>query len=241
MRLEDWIDSHHLDAARQSAYLAAFASAPYASITIDNFLRPVKLALLQRVFGTEGKFAQRHYLWQRDEGGRHEVPAPAEVWQAAPAINRAFVEGVLEAPRPEYRIGEGIAAHYKFVSLLGSSAFMQFLQRVTGVRPVTLTGLLARTMIGGQYIPPHSDFMPIRDLCGVLYASGGWQPNFGGRFRHCSVGSDRVPVEPRMNRLLLFRPGRDCRHDVEPIAEAGANWQRWSYSMWFGTPAPSGR
>jgi hypothetical protein len=240
MRLEDWLDPRHLDAAGQSAYAAAFASAPYSSVVIDHFLRPEKLAVLQRVFSTEGRFAQRYYLWQWDEGGRHEIESSPEVWHAAPDVSRAFVEGVFEAPHPEHRIGQGVAAHYKFVALLASPEFMHFLDRVTGVRPATLTGLLARTMIGGQYIPPHSDFMPIRDLCGVFYASGEWQPSFGGRFRHCSAGSDSIPIEPRMNRLLLFRPGRDCRHDVEPIAEAGANWQRWSYSMWFGTPAPTG-
>ncbi len=95
-------------------------------------------------------------------------------------------------------------------------------------------------MIGGQYIPPHSDFMPIRDLCGVFYASSGWRPSFGGRFRHCGPGPDIVPIEPKANRLLLFQPRHDCRHDVESITEAGADWQRWSYSIWFGTPVPAG-
>jgi hypothetical protein len=23
---------------------------------------------------------------------------------------------------------------------------------------------------------------------------------------------------------------------VEPIVEAGATWQRWAFSLWFGTP-----
>src|SRR5262245_42042473 len=106
MRLEDWINSCHLDAAAQSTHAAAFASAAYASVVIDDFLRPEKLAALQRVFSTEGRFAQQHYLWQWDEGGRHEVPVPPEAWHAAPDAHRAFVEGVFEAPYPEYRIGK---------------------------------------------------------------------------------------------------------------------------------------
>ena len=92
--------------------------------------------------------------------------------------------------------------------------------------------------LAGGYIQPHSDFWHIRDLCGVFYASTGWQPSFGGRFRHRGPGSDIVPVDPLPNRLLLFQPRAECKHDVEPIAEAGADWQRWAFSLWFGTPAP---
>jgi hypothetical protein len=168
MRLENWIDARHLKPAAQSAYAAAFASVPFASVVIDDFLRPEKLATLQRVFHTEGRFKERHYLWQWDQGGRSEKAVPLEIWHAAPQAARAFVEGVFDAPHPDYRVGQGIVAHFKFVALLGSSEFMSFLQAVAGVRPATLTGLLARIMIGGQYIPPHSDFMPIRDLCGVF-------------------------------------------------------------------------
>ena len=237
MQLENWVDPRHLEAAAQAAYAAAFALVPFTSVVIDNFLRPDKFAALQRVFRIEGTFRQRHYLWEWDAGGRSERAVTPEVWHAASGSVKAFVEGVFDGPDPDYRIGEGIVTHYKFVSLLGSAEFMSFLREVTGVKPATLTGLLARTMSGGQYIPPHSDFMPTRDLCGVFYASEGWQPAFGGRFRHCGPASNPIPIEPRPNRLLLFQPRHDCRHDVESVTAAGANWQRWSYSIWFGTPS----
>ncbi len=162
---------------------------------------------------------------------------PVETWHAAPASHKAFVERVFAGAHPDHRMGQGIAAHFKFVDLLASPEFMSFLKAVTGVRAATLTGLLTRIMVGGQYVPPHSDFMPIRDLCGVFYASAGWRPSFGGCFRHRGPGPDIVPIEPRPNRLLLFQPRADCTHDVEAITEAGAQWRRWAYSIWFGTPA----
>ena len=99
--------------------------------------------------------------------------------------------------------------------------------------------MVTRVMVGGQYIQPHSDYWHIRDLCGVFYASGGWQESFGGRFRHRGPGPEIVPVEPRANRLLLFEPRSDCMHDVEAITDAGKGWERWACSMWFGTPVPS--
>lgn len=240
MRLENWIDSRHLDSAAQTAFAEVFASAPSASILIDNFLRPEKFHALQRVFSTEGRFEDRYYLWEREEGGKHEKPVPVEVWRAAPSSDRASVERVFTGPHPDYRMGQGIITHFKFIELLRSTEFMSFLQSATGIRPATLTGFVTRIMVGGQYIRPHSDFWRIRDLCGVFYASAGWRPRFGGRFRHRGPGSAIVPIEPWPNRLLLFQPRADCKHDVEAITEAGAHWQRWAHSIWFGTPDVAG-
>jgi hypothetical protein len=240
MRLEDWIDPRHLEPAAQAAYVATFAARPYASAVIDDFLCPDKFRTLQLIFSTQGLFEERYYLWQWDEGGRSEQPVSAEVWHAAPEGRKAFVERVFAGPRLEHRMGQGIATHFKFIEMLSSARFMSFLQAVTGLNPATMSGLLTRIMVGGQYIPPHSDFMPIRDLCGVFYLSAGWQPSFGGRFRHCGPGSQIYPVDPSPNRLLLFEPRRDCKHDVEPITAAGATWQRWSYSVWFGSPDATG-
>ena len=209
MRLEDWIDPRHLDSTAQSAYRSAFAASPHSSIVIDQFLRADKFELLQLVFVTEGAFEERHYLWEWAGEGRSEKTVSAEAWHAAPDAQRAFIERVFIAPRPEYRLGRGSLAHYKFVELLSSPELMGFLEAVSGIRPPTLSGLLTRIMVGGQYIPPHSDFQPIRDLCGVFYASDGWQEGLGARFRHCGPGTTLVPVEPLANRLLLFEPRRD--------------------------------
>jgi hypothetical protein len=238
MRLEDWIDPGYLQPSAQSAWATAFAAQPHASIALDGFLRPEKFRALQRLFGIEGFFEEKHYLWQWDEGGRSEMAVSAEAWHEAPPERRAFVERIFAGPHPQHRMGQGIATHFKFVDMLSSPRFMGFLRSVTGLLPKTVTGLMTRIMVGGQYIPPHSDFMPIRDLCAVFYVSAGWQPTFGGRFRHCGPGTELIPVDPVPNRLLLFQPRADCRHDVEAITAAGTNWQRWSYSIWFGTPRP---
>ena len=237
MLLEDWIDPRHLDPAAQAAYRSAFTASMHSSIVIDQFLRADKFELLRLVFATEGAFEERHYLWEWAGEGRSEKTVSAEVWHAAPESQRAFIERVFIAPRPEYRLGRGSLTHYKFVELLSSPELMDFLETVSGIRPATLSGLLMRIMVGGQYIPPHSDFQPIRDLCAVLYASGGWHEGLGGRFRHCGPGETLAPVEPLANRLLLFEPRRQARHDVEPVALSDEPWQRWSYSIWFGRPA----
>src|ERR1700737_4485050 len=63
MRLDQWIDERHLQPAAIASYAAAYASVPYASVAIDNFLTPAKFTALQRVFSVEGQFAEKHFLW----------------------------------------------------------------------------------------------------------------------------------------------------------------------------------
>jgi len=234
MRLDSWINERHLLPEVHAGYAAGFASVPYSSVVIDDFLQPAKLAALQRVFSVEGIFEERYYRWERTAVGKREEPVSFDLWQAGSDAERASVERVFVGPRPEFRLGEGIIGHLKFMELLRSPEWMDFLELLTGIRPATLTGFSTRIMVGGQYIEPHSDFWEIRDVCGVFYASDGWQPSFGGRFRHRGPGRDIVPIEPRANRLLLFEPRPDCTHDVEAITKAGEAWERWAFTIWFG-------
>jgi 2OG-Fe(II) oxygenase superfamily len=241
MRLENWIDQRHLEPALQAAYAREFASVPHSSVVIDNFLRSEKLAALQRVFSIEGMFEERHYLWgwvnKRAKG--YDEAVSAEIWRAAPDEHRASIEYQFSGPQPAYLLGPGIVAQIKFKEMVGSQNFMGFLESISGIRPATLSGFNPRIIVGGQYIRPHNDFNPNRELCSVFYLSTEWDPSFGGRFRHRGPGPNIVPIEPRPNRLLVFQPRKDCAHDVEPISEAGERWQRWAYTLWFGTP-PTG-
>jgi hypothetical protein len=236
MRLDQWINKEHLETARQASYAAGFAAASYPSVTLDNFLVPDKLAALQKIFTTEGKFDEKFFFWGWVNQRPSEEAVTAEVWHAAPDAHRASVEYIYAGPHPDYRMSPGTITNIKFGELLRSPMFMSFLEEVTGVRPATLTGIMTRIFVGGQYIRPHNDFRPDRDLCGVFYLSTNWDPSYGGCFRHRGTGSDCVPVEPLPNRLLLFDPRADLQHDVEPITKAGAHWQRWAYTLWFGTP-----
>jgi len=236
MRLDQWINGRHLHPAAIASYAAAFASVPYASVAIDNFLRPEKFAALQRVFAVEGRFEEQHFLWGWVHKRTSEEPVSAEVWHAAPDAHRASAEAMFAGAKPEYRVGPGIIAQVKFMELLRSADFMSFLEALTRIRPATLTCMMVRIFTGGQYIRPHNDFRSDREVCAVFYASPEWQPSFGGRFRHRGPGPEIVPVEPWPNRLLVFQPRADCEHDVEPITAAAARWERWAYTLWFGTP-----
>jgi hypothetical protein len=239
MRIEQWVNQEHLEPARGAVYAKAFTSALYHSITIDNFLCPEKFANLRQFFATEGNFEEKFYLGAWVHGHDSEEAVPAEVWRAAPEDHRASVECIYIGPRPDFRMGLGTITNIKFAELLQSPMFMNFLEAVTGIRCMTLTGFMTRMLVGGQYITPHNDFREDRSLCGVFYVSEDWHPSYGGCFRHRGTGSDSVRVEPLPNRLLLFQPRADLQHDVEPIGQAGANWRRCAYTLWFGIPLPT--
>jgi hypothetical protein len=238
MRFELWINQEHLEPARQAMYSAAFMSVSYPSIVIDNFLRPEKLTALQNFFETEAKFEEKFFVKSRlqEHSFGAEDAVSAESWHVTPERHRASMEYIYAGPHPDYLMGSGTITNMKFGELLRSPNFMNFLERVTGIRCMTLTGIMTRVMIGGQYIKPHHDFRPDRDLCGVFYLSAGWHPTYGGCFRHRGNGSDSVQIEPLPNRLLLFQPRTELLHDVEPISQAGAEWRRCAYTLWFGSP-----
>jgi hypothetical protein len=236
MRIEQWINQEHLEPARQAAYAAAFTSVPYPSIAIDNFLRSEKLAALRQFFATEAKFEQRFFFKAWVNRRSAEEAVTAESWHTAPEEHRASVEYICVGPHPDYRMGVGTITNLKFAELLRSRMFMKFLEAVTGIGCGTLTGLMTRIFVGGQYITPHNDCREDRNLCGVFYLSEDWHPSYGGCFRHRGTGSDCVKVEPLPNRLLLFQPRADLEHDVEPLSQAGTHWRRCAYTLWFGTP-----
>jgi hypothetical protein len=238
MRLEDWIDPRHLAPMAQARCAAAFSSAPHASVTIDDFLQAEKFAALQRVYSIEGRFEERYYVSRRREGqtiAKDEIVS-AEVWRTVPNAHQASHERNFVAPLPLHRMGKGIMTLAKFLELMNLPDFMGFLWAVTGIRPIVLNGHMMRIMTGNHYVRPHNDAGPNRTLCAIFYASAGWNPHFGGRFRHLGPSSEPVSIEPRPNRLLLFEPRIDCPHDVEPITEGGSHWQRWAQTLWFGEP-----
>lgn len=236
MRLENWIDPRHLEPAVQAAYAARFSSAPYASVVIDDFLRVDKFTALQRVFSAEGRFEERYYLNRRRDNQTvvKDEAVSVELWNAAPEPDRASCERGYVGPLPTHRMGQGIVALAKFLELADSPEFMGFLEAVTGIRPARLSAYMIRIMSGGHYVRPHNDSGPNRNFCAIYYASPGWDPSFGGRFRHRGPGPAIVPIEPKANRVILLEPRIDCLHDVEPITDAGAHWQRWAHTLWFG-------
>jgi hypothetical protein len=236
MRTELWINQEHLEPSRQAIYSAAFTSVPYPSIVIDNLLRPEKLAALRQFFAIEARFEEKFYFKKWVRGHSSEEAVPAETWYAAPEAHRASVEYILVGSHPDHRMSLGTITNIKFGELLRSPAFMNFIEAVTGIRCMALTGIMTRILVGGQYITSHNDFRRDRDLCGVFYLSGDWHPSYGGCFRHRGTGLDSVQIQPLPNRLLLFQPRVDLLHDVEPISQAGAKWRRCAYTLWFGTP-----
>jgi hypothetical protein len=235
MKLENWIDPRHLVPATQASWAAAFSAAPQASITIDGVLQADKFTALQRVYSIEGRFEERYYVNRRrdnDNLSKDEIVS-AEQWTTVPNSDRASQERSYVGPQPLHRMGKGIVTLAKFLELVDSPEFMNFLGAMTGIRPAALDGHMMRIMGAGHYVRPHNDAGPNRVLCAILYASDGWQPNFGGRFRHLGPGPEPIPIEPKPNRLLLFEPRVDCPHDVEPATQRGARWQRWAQTLWF--------
>lgn len=86
---------------------------------------------------------------------------------------------------------------------------------------------LARYQAGGKYAR-HLDAFPGQDnrrLTAIVYLNEAWAPEHGGHLR--VFGKEPVLVEPRLDRLVVFR-SELIEHEV---TEAHA--ERWALAAWY--------
>lgn len=235
MKLEHWIDPRWLEPATRRELAARFAVDPQDSLAIDGLLRPDRLEGLRRLFTVEGRFVEEFCRKaQADDPSRQEVAVSEESFRSLPEEQRASVEALLAGPMPGFELGRGMLCHLGFSVLLNSPEFHAFLESVTGIEPGEVLGVMTRRFGPGHFLTPHSDSTDGRRLCAVFYVSDGWQPAYGGRFRHYPGTGDPVEVAPLGNRLLLFRPLPHRVHDVEMLNPAAGGWRRCAYTIWYG-------
>ena len=135
----------------------------------------------------------------------------------------------------------GSLTYALFRNFIQSSAGLAYLGQLVGM-DLGAPRMLPRIMRPGDAIARHNDCLPTRGLCALFYLCEGWHPSFGGRFRQYHTDHPPQGLDPLPNRFVLFRPHGQAQHDVEPLTEAAAGWQRWSITLWFsGVPAPIGQ
>jgi hypothetical protein len=234
--LASWIDGRHLSDVALSEMAKSFAADPHHSLTIDHFLTAARLTGIRRLFSDDGRFEEQFF--RRGEGAnKQEVSLEPGRWRLLDEGSRASIETMFTGPRPHRPLSEGVLTHLKFQAMLSSRPFHDFLRRISGLDPGGFIYMPPRIFSYGHFIKPHSDASSGRRLCGVFYVNDGWRSDFGGQFRQVLPNRDALIVDPLPNRLLLFRPTLEHRHEVLPLTEAGRDWQRWAYSFWFGPTA----
>jgi hypothetical protein len=234
MDINDWIEGTHLSAAATLVYGQAIHGGDRRAAVLDGFLKPGKLAALRKNFSGDGLFTMVYGL-----AGRHPHEVPAEEYAAAEPANHFYRFRSLTGPAPGHHLSPGYLAHLLFSTLTLTPGWLAWLSAIIGEKLTVRTGMHARIMTRDMIIAPHSD-RGHGAICAVLYLSDGWSSAFGGTFVQDHEGERVTEVEPLENRLLLFSPARGAAHGVAPFSPAMGDWERWSYSLWYGTKDDAG-
>lgn len=223
---------------------AAFRADRFGSVVIDDLLEPPLAAGLLALFEQDGNLVEHRSLkapagengsQADDQGLTIERTVSAEAFAAASPGSRLARELLLRADTERDTNSTGWLAHTRFLAMLASPEFKSYVGAITDTTELRDVTYMARTMRHGDLCSAHSDAGDGRALCMLLYIGDSWQPGFGGRFQnivHARVARSTAPLG---NRLILHKPGPNQIHQVEPISDAGRNWRRHSYSVWFGT------
>lgn len=229
VKLEHWISSEHLQADAMSRYHRAIHHSHGRAAIIDNLLLPDKLAVLRELFSGDGRFEPTCGLFNRHP---HEVPD--ETFDAAPEAEQFYRYRNFRGPMPGRAMAPGMVHNALFTMLSRTPAWRAWLASILGAPLAKQTGMHARIMSRGMFMKRHDDDAH-GSLCAIFYLSPGWERAFGSCFVQEDKGERVIEVAPLANRLLLFSPRNGLSHGVAPMLEAAGGWERWSYSLWYGS------
>jgi len=236
MRLGSWINPRHVGAEAVARARAAFDADRFSSLVLDDFLQPTRISGLRACFGGDAAFRDHYGLIDRyDETGSTfaERAVGAEVFASSAETDRLAREQVLSGPAPGRALSPGWGTYLRWLMLLRSEEFREYLRGITGTERLTDIDHMPRIMRRGDFCRPHDDTGRGRRLCMLLYIDDGWRPGFGGRFQQIVDGTVAYNVEPVGNRVLLHRPAVDLIHQVEAFSAKARDWNRWTHSIWF--------
>lgn len=233
-KIEQWVMPQHLDATVMQEYRRQIHASHGRAAILDNFLQPQKLAGLRQLFLGDGRFAPAYGLF-----GRHPHDVAEGEFAAAPESQRFYSYLNFRGPADGRAMAPGLLQNALFTMLSRSPAWCGWLADILGAPLEKQTGMHARIMRRGMFMKQHDDNAH-GALCAIFYLSDGWQPDFGASFVQQRQQERVLEVAPLANRLLLFSPGNGLSHGVLPFSAASGDWQRWSYSLWYGSAADDG-
>ncbi len=240
MAAVDWVNPRLLSGEIPIRALSAAQGAPRLFV-IDDLLLPNRLETLRGLYRDSEAWSEMFSLFRVRGKEMTSARATREQWDAAPQAERFYAfrqyaggAGALTVARAQLLGFNLVLTHDDLLALLGAA---------TGVVLEPNVETAALSLGPGHFQRPHNDVAAGRLLCGALYLSDGWKPEFGGLFE--MAAQDRVffEVEPRANRLVLFDPNEQTgaelgkpeipMHQVRPVTAAAGAWRRHSLSIWW--------
>ena len=176
------IDPRHLMPETITEYRARYAGHASHILSVPEFLTANTALIIARFLGEQVPWLTTYHISSRGSVDR-------DAWDAAPAGDRFFKAGLLEAHVAAAAKGRDADAYRKLTAAFHSHRFLSWLEAVTAFRLGRLR-LVARAFRKHEYAGAHIDDAGDRRLAWTLYLTPRWRPSFGGMLELKGRGGD---------------------------------------------------
>ena len=144
--------------------------------------------------------------------------------------DRFFRYRRLVATPPQFHMTPNALTYLQFRKAFQRPELRQFFETISGLPLGWSDDFGAHSMIGGDFLRPHSDDNQNRRLALVIYLSHDWHRDFGGQLRVVHEDGSFTEVEPEDNSVIAFDVLSAPSHLVLPIL---ADRPRLSVGGWY--------
>jgi hypothetical protein len=172
-----WIQPQHLKAEAMREYCSTFEAHPTRVLILDSFLRePLAEQMVQ--------YLQQEAHFQTSYGVYSNKKAVAEeVWQRADETDRMYKFGLLVVPQLGDKLSPNELTFLLFRKLANTTQFKVFFETITGQSLGEVTATQVHSLRPGDYLRPHDDRSPNRQIAFILYLTPDWDARLGRAFR----------------------------------------------------------
>lgn len=226
--LSTWVQEQHLDDATLREYRQRFEDSNARMLHVQDFLVPSMAEKLGAFLDKEAQFEPQFGLYSEPDRAVTE-----DEFASREADDHLFRFSKLVGTAPEFQLSPNALTYIRFRKELGSSEFVAFFERVSGLSLRTEDDFGSHAMGRGDFLLPHDDNSRGRKLAIVAYLTPDWEPSFGGGLRVEDEDGLRNSIDATFNSIVLFDVAAKTTHAVEPIADAAGDRRRLTIGGWY--------
>ena len=118
-------------------------------------------------------------------------------------------------------------------NLLSGKEFINFMQRLTGEKPLKGIDMHAHSMKQGDYLLSHDDVVEGRKIAYIAYLAKGFAAKDGGRLQLFDVKNPRTPIVSVIPKFGSFAGFKVSEKSVHLVEEVMSDKKRLKIGGWF--------
>lgn len=236
LRLNDWVQSRHLQPDTIEACRQAFISHPARVLVLKNFLLDSVAEKLSRFLSHEARFELAYGLYSKNVKDGNISGVSLTAWLEAEEEERFYrfsdYAGVLD----EFQLSSNQTVFQRFFPALRNNKFKLFFEEISGLELGSTPLINAYSYKSGDFLSHHTDDVKSKRLSFVFYFSPHWEHRFGGLLHLIDHNGDVTEVDPDYNSLVIFDVAAKTKHFINPVEQCAGERARLTISGWFLAP-----